>query len=116
MLPGKIFRSWKPVSLAMTACAVLGVAHPSLADNQLAFRTPAGAVSIPVGQTKNLGVVDVSPYQKIRIVADERWDSASNVLIRLTFIEFYRAGNRAVSTAAEEARFLSVFASIGVLL
>jgi hypothetical protein len=54
---------------------------------QLAFRTPPGAVAIPVGQSKNLGTVDVHTYERIRIVADERVGSASNVVIRLTLTE-----------------------------
>ncbi len=31
----------------------------------LAFRTPVGGVTIPAGQSKQLGAVDVSPYSKI---------------------------------------------------
>jgi hypothetical protein len=44
-------------------------------------------VSIPVGQSKNLGVVDVHAYERIRVVADERAGAASNVVIRLTITE-----------------------------
>ena len=40
--------------------------------NQLIFRTAAGAVSIPVGTSKHLGDVDVTKYERIRVVADER--------------------------------------------
>lgn len=54
---------------------------------QLAFRTPPGAVSIPVGSSKNLGTVDVHLFERIRVVADERVGSASNVVIRLTITE-----------------------------
>jgi hypothetical protein len=54
---------------------------------KLAFRTAPGAVSIPVGQSKQLGVVDVHPFERIRVVADERVGSASNVVIRLTITE-----------------------------
>jgi hypothetical protein len=39
---------------------------------RLIFRTPAGAVSIPAGQRKTLGVLPVLPYKSIRVVADER--------------------------------------------
>jgi type III secretion protein HrpB1 len=53
----------------------------------LAFRTPAGGVSIPAGQSKQLGVVDVSPYERIRVVADERAGSGTGVSIRLTITE-----------------------------
>ena len=54
---------------------------------QLAFRTPQGAVSVPVGQTKNLGTVNVGNFRQIRVVADERVGSQSNVVIRLTITE-----------------------------
>ena len=53
----------------------------------LAFRTPPGAVSIPVGQSKTLGTVDVHPFERIRVVADERVGSAGPVVIRLTITE-----------------------------
>jgi hypothetical protein len=54
---------------------------------KLAFRTPAGAVSIPVGETKLLGAVDVHEFERIRVVADERVGSAGPVVIRLTITE-----------------------------
>ncbi len=54
---------------------------------KLAFRTPPGAVKIPAGQSKQLGVVDVSPFNKIRVVADERVGSGTGVNIRLTITE-----------------------------
>ena len=38
----------------------------------LAFRTPPGGVVIPAGQSKELGTVDASPFERIRVVADER--------------------------------------------
>jgi hypothetical protein len=44
-------------------------------------------VSIPVGQSKQLGIVDVHAFERIRVVADERVGSASNVAIRLTITE-----------------------------
>ena len=53
----------------------------------LAFRTPAGAVPIPVGGSKTLGVVDVHAFNQIRVVADERVGSAGPVVIRLTITE-----------------------------
>jgi type III secretion protein HrpB1 len=56
-------------------------------ENVLAFRTQVGAVTIPGGQTKLLGVVDVSMYERIRLVTDERIDSTSNLVLRLTFTE-----------------------------
>ena len=56
-------------------------------ENVLAFRTQVGAVKIPGGQTKLLGVVDVSMYDRIRLVTDERIDSTSNIVLRLTFTE-----------------------------
>jgi len=56
-------------------------------ENVLAFRTQVGAVTIPGGQTKLLGVVDVSMYDRIRLVTDERIDSTSNIILRLTFTE-----------------------------
>jgi len=56
-------------------------------ENVLAFRTQVGAVTIPGGQTKLLGVVDVSMYDRIRLVTDERIDSTSNIILRMTFTE-----------------------------
>jgi hypothetical protein len=54
---------------------------------ELAFRTPVGAVSLPAGSSKLLGRVDVSDYSKIRIMADERAGSASNISFRVTTTE-----------------------------
>lgn len=56
-------------------------------ENVLAFRTQVGAITIPGGQTKLLGVLDVSMYDRIRLVADERIDSTANIILRLTFTE-----------------------------
>jgi len=56
-------------------------------STKLAFRTPAGGVVIPAGQSKQLGAVDVSPFSKIRVVADERVGSPTGVSIRLTITE-----------------------------
>jgi len=55
--------------------------------SKLAFRTAQGAVSVPAGKSKQLGIVDVSPYSKIRVVADERTGSGTGVSIRLTIAE-----------------------------
>jgi len=60
---------------------------------KLAFRTAPGAVSIPVGTSKELGTVDVDPFDRIRVVADERVGSAGPVVIQLTITE----GNEAVA-------------------
>jgi type III secretion protein HrpB1 len=56
-------------------------------ENVLAFRTTLGSVTIPGGETKLLGVVDVSMFDKIRLVADERIDSTANIILRLTITE-----------------------------
>jgi hypothetical protein len=53
----------------------------------LAFRTPPGGVSVPAGQSKQLGVVEVAAYERIRIVADERVGSGSGISIRVTITE-----------------------------
>jgi hypothetical protein len=56
-------------------------------STRLAFRTAVGGVGIPAGQSKQLGVVDVSAFSKIRVVADERVASPTGVNIRLTITE-----------------------------
>jgi hypothetical protein len=56
-------------------------------ENILAFRTKPGAESVKGGETKELGIVDTSHFDKIRLVADERIGSTCNVLVRLTFME-----------------------------
>jgi hypothetical protein len=53
----------------------------------LAFRTTLGGVTIPAGQSKQLGTVDVHGFSKIRVVADERTGSSSGTNIRLTITE-----------------------------
>ena len=40
--------------------------------SRLLFRTPPGGVSIPTGQRKVLGVVDVTAYSKMRVFASPR--------------------------------------------
>ncbi|HWF05481.1 MAG TPA: hypothetical protein VHA06_17470 [Candidatus Angelobacter sp.] len=56
-------------------------------ENVLAFRTKPGAESIKGGQTIELGTVQVSEFQKIRLVCDERIGSTCNVLVRMTIME-----------------------------
>jgi type III secretion protein HrpB1 len=60
---------------------------PQPIENVLAFRTTVGAQPIAAGETKDLGTVDVSHFDKIRLVADERVGSGCNVLVRLTITE-----------------------------
>jgi len=60
---------------------------PQPVENVLAFRTIFGGQSINAGQTEELGVVDVSRFDKIRLVADERIGSGCNVMVRLTITE-----------------------------
>jgi type III secretion protein HrpB1 len=64
-----------------------GITNKEAGMSVLAFRTPPGGVKIPAGQSKELGVVDVSKYSKIRVVADERIGSGSGVTLRLTMTE-----------------------------
>lgn len=65
----------------------VGLSSAHAAGTALAFRTPPGAVSIPVGQSKELGQVNVKKYKRIRIVADERAGSAGPIRIRVTITE-----------------------------
>jgi type III secretion protein HrpB1 len=53
----------------------------------LAFRTPVGGVTVPAGQSINLGAVDVSKFERIRVVADERVGSGTGIHIRMTITE-----------------------------
>jgi type III secretion protein HrpB1 len=62
-------------------------AAPAFGQNVLAFRTPPGGVTIPAGQSKQLGVVDVTHYERIRIVADERIGSGTALSVRITITE-----------------------------
>lgn len=75
--------------LVLSGLLVLGglPAPKDRAMSALIFRTPPGGVSIPAGKSKELGVVDVSKYSKIRVVADERVGSGSGVTLRLTITE-----------------------------
>lgn len=61
------------------------VMQPS--NTTLAFRTQPGGVSIPAGQSKQLGVVDVAHFERIRVVADERAGSGTGINVRLTITE-----------------------------
>lgn len=56
-------------------------------ENVLAFRTKVGGETIKGGESKNLGTIDTSRFDKIRLVADERIGSTCNVFIRLTIME-----------------------------
>jgi len=56
-------------------------------ENVLAFRTKVGGESVKGGESKNLGTVETSRFDKIRLVADERIGSTCNVFIRLTIME-----------------------------
>lgn len=56
-------------------------------ENILAFRTKLGAESVRGGETKELGTVEVSHFDKIRLVCDERIGSTCSVLVRLTIME-----------------------------
>ncbi len=53
----------------------------------LAFRTPLGGVALPAGESVELGRVDVSRFNEVRVVADERSESASGVSVRLALTE-----------------------------
>jgi type III secretion protein HrpB1 len=61
--------------------------------SKLVWRTAVGGVPILAGTSKQFGVVDVTPYSKIRVVADERVGSGTGVVIRLTITE----GNKLVA-------------------
>jgi len=56
-------------------------------ENVLAFRTTVGGVMIKGGESKVLGVVDTTKFNKIRVVADERVGSTCNIWVRLTITE-----------------------------
>lgn len=53
----------------------------------LAFRTVPGGVVIPAGSSKQLAVVDVAKFRKIRVLADERAGSPTTMTVRLTMTE-----------------------------
>jgi type III secretion protein HrpB1 len=55
--------------------------------SKLVWRTAVGAVQVAAGTSHQLGIVDVSPYSKIRVVADERVGSGTDIVIRLTITE-----------------------------
>lgn len=56
-------------------------------ENVLAFRTKPGAESVRGGETRELGTIETSSFDKIRLVCDERIGSTCNVLVRLTIME-----------------------------
>lgn len=56
-------------------------------ENVLAFRTKPGAETVKGGESKELGIVETSRFDKIRLVCDERIGSTCNVVVRLTFME-----------------------------
>ncbi len=56
--------------------------------NVLAFRTKPGAETVNAAESKVLGTVDVSTFERIRVVADERVGGTCNVWIRLTITEW----------------------------
>ena len=53
----------------------------------LAFRTKPGGVSVPAGTSQELGVVNVAPFERIRVVAAERAGSGTGVTVRLMVTE-----------------------------
>jgi hypothetical protein len=56
-------------------------------ENVLAFRTKIGGETIKGGESKTLGTVETSRFDKIRLVADERVGSTCNVFVRVTIME-----------------------------
>ena len=53
----------------------------------LAFETPAGSAMVEAGTRHDLGEVDVSPFQRIRVFAGERPNSVSGVRILMILVE-----------------------------
>jgi len=53
----------------------------------LAFRTDPGGVKIVPGNSRDLGVIDIHNFERIRVIADQRADNATDVIIRLAIIE-----------------------------
>ena len=72
---------------AIMVSMIIASAQPTSLGTNLAFRTQPGGVVVPAGQSMKLGAVDVSPFSKIRVIADERADSQTGVNIRLTITE-----------------------------
>lgn len=81
----------------------------------LAFRTPIGGVSIPAGTSQELGRVDVSRFNEVRLVADERVGSPSGGKVRLTITEGQELvadlGVLTLSPESEKSRTFGVPAS-----
>ena len=79
-----------PVNSAEKARVAAGRLMVSSVDanaNALLYRTPVGAVSIAAGTSKHLANVSTAGWRKLRIVADERVGSATNVSFRVTILE-----------------------------
>lgn len=68
-----------------TAPKIITPAHDI--ENVLAFRTPVGGKSVHAGQTENIGTLDTTMYDRIRLVAGEHIDSTCDVIVRLTIME-----------------------------
>jgi hypothetical protein len=62
-------------------------AKTEIPKNILAFRTTVGGITLKGGETKVLGVIDTTKFDKICIVADERIGSTCNIWVRLTITE-----------------------------
>lgn len=76
-----------PIAAGVIQSAPLATAQASGGQTILAFRTAPGAVKIVPGASRELGIVQVSPFGIIRVVADERVGSPTNVRIRLVITE-----------------------------
>ncbi|MCW3475604.1 S53 family peptidase [Rhodovastum sp. RN2-1] len=53
----------------------------------LAFRTSPGGVTIMPGMSRDLGVINVHGFERIRVVAEEHADNGASASIRLTMTE-----------------------------
>lgn len=119
-----LFGKWAlaVTTIAFLASTLIGGGHTIFTSaatpgTALAFRTSPGAVSIAVGQSLQLGSVDVSPFRQIRVVADERVGSPTNVTIRITITE----GNELVAqldtlTLTPQSQVTRVYAVPGTKL
>src|SRR3954453_713488 len=79
---GTLINIADPVNGADQARVTAGrIAVNSLDVNSTAllYRTPAGAESLAAGTSKNLANISTASYRHLRIVADERTGSVSNV-------------------------------------
>jgi len=87
---GSIINIVDPVNSAQAARVVnsrLLVNTASADATALLYRTQAGALSMSGGATKHLANVTTAGYRTIRVVADERVGSVSNVTFRVTILE-----------------------------